>query len=471
MSHSAPPAPGRRRTARTKARRFDVTVLLAVLLPLLGLGALALVDQSAATDPVQPPTRTALTRATLVCPTAPSDDARELALTSATDDVRGTVQVGLGETQQPADIASGKVTVVPSQPDAVAIQGEDDTAPGLVAGRFGGAEPAAVSCPAPTPVTWFTGVGSGAGHTSVLELVNPDSGTAIANITVYGRSGIVDADQLRGVSVPGGTSVRLDLATLVPRRDELALQVATVRGRIGAVVEDRIDGIGSAAPTADWLADQPEPATSNLLMGLAPGAGRRTLVIANGGDDEVRADVKVVTDRSVFAPEDLPEIRVAPHSVQRISVSGVLDAAIEDGATGLLVDATGPVTATVRSYVEGDLSDAVPSDLVDSSATALLPESGGQKTVQLAGASRQGLVTVVARSASGEELDRIQAEISPDLGVTVKLPDGTVLVTVSVERTTVSGAAMMAGEDGAAVVPLTVPAANGLVPAVRPGLP
>jgi hypothetical protein len=35
----------------------------------------------------------------------------------------------------------------------------------------------------------------------------------------------------------------------------------------------------------------------------------------------------------------------------------------------------------------------------------------------------------------------------------------------------VSGAAMVAGEDGAAVVPLTVPAANGLVPAVRPGLP
>lgn len=470
MSHSAPPAPGRRRTARTKSRRLDVTVLLAVLLPLLGLGALALVDQSAATDPVEPPTRTALTRATLVCPTAPSDAAREIALTSAADDVQGTVQVGLPP-QQPADLASGRVTVVPDHPDAVAIQGEGDTAPGLVGGRFGGPEPAAVSCPAPTPVTWFTGVGSGAGHTSVLELVNPDSGTAIANITVYGRTGIIDADRLRGVSVPGGTSVRLDLATLVPRRDELALQVATVRGRIGAVVQDRIDGIGSAEPTADWLADQPEPATSNLLMGLAPGAGRRTLVIANGGDDEVRAEVKVVTGRSVFAPEGLPEIRVAPHSVQRISVSGVLDAAIEDGATGLLVDASGPVTATVRSYVEGDLSDAVPSDVVETSATALLPEGGGQKTVQLAGATRQGLVTVVARSASGEELDRTEVEISPDLGLTVKLPADTVLVTVSVERTTLTGAAMIAGPDGAAVVRLTVPAANGLVPAVRPGLP
>ncbi|GAA4371784.1 DUF5719 family protein [Nocardioides caricicola] len=470
MSHSAPPAPGRR-SARAKTRRVDVTVLLAVLLPLLGLGGLALVDQDAVTDPVAPPTRTELTRATLVCPTAPADDAREVAITSAGEDVRGTVQVGLGDAQQPADLTSGEVTLVPDQSDAVAILGEDDAAPGLVAARFGGAEPAAVSCPDPTPVTWFTGVGAGAGHTSVLELVNPDAGTAIANVTVYGRSGVVEAERLRGVSVPGGTSVRLDLGTLVPRRDELALQVATVRGRIGAVVQDRFDGIGSAEPTADWLADQPAPATSNLLMGLAPGPGRRTLVVANGGDDEIRAEVKVVSGRSVFAPEGLPEIRVAPHSVQRISVSSVLDAALKDGATGLLLDATGPVTATVRSYVRGDLSHAVPSDLVESSATALLPETGGQKSVQVGGATRQGLVTVVARSASGEELDRTQAEISPDLGVTVKLPADTVLVTVEVERTTVSGAVMMAGDGGAAVVPLTVPATNGLIPAVRPGLP
>ncbi|WP_243057961.1 DUF5719 family protein [Nocardioides sp. SR21] len=470
MSHSAPPAPGRR-SARAPKRRLEVTVLLAVLLPLLALGALALVDQGAATDPVEPPTRTELTRATLVCPTAPAEDAREVAITSATEDVDGTVQVGLGETQEPADLASGRVTFVPDQPDAVAILGEDDTAPGLVAARFGGTEPAALSCPAPMPVTWFTGVGAGAGHTSVLELINPDAGTAIANITVYGRSGIVEAERLRGISVPGGTSVRLDLATLVPRRDELALQVATVRGRIGAVVQDRFDGIGSAEPTADWLPDQPEPSTSNLLMGLAPGAGRRTLVIANGGDDEVRADVKVVTRRSVFVPEGVPELRVAPHSVQRIAISSALEAALKGGANGLLVDATGPVTATVRSYVEGDLSHAVPSDLVESSATALLPDIREEKSVQLAGATGQGVVTVVARSASGEELDRTETEISPDLGVSVKVPADTVLVTVTVARTTVSGAAMMAGEDGAAVVPLTVPASNGLVPAVRPGLP
>jgi len=471
MTQSAPPAPGRR-SARTRSRRLDITLVLAVLLPLLGVGALALVRPDPATDPVEPPTRTALTQAARVCPTA-LEGAPEVSLTSAADDVRGSVQVGLGGQQEPIEVVSGEITVMPDRPDALAVLGADETAPGLVAARFGGAEPAVATCPAPAAVTWFTGVGSGAGHTSVLELVNPDAGTAIADVVVYGGTGIVDADALRGVSVPGGTSVQLDLGSVVPRRDELAVQVTAVRGRVGALVLDRFDGVGSAELTQDWLPAQAEPAVSNLLMGLAPGSGRRTLVIANGSDDEVRADLRIVTGRSVFAPEGLPEIRVAPNSVRRIALSSVLDPAIADGATGVLVESTGAVTATLRSYVAGDLSHAVPSDVVDTPATVLLPEGadGSAKTVELAGATSQGVVTVVSRSASGEELDRTRAEISPDLGVTVTLPPGAALVTVRPDRTRVVGSVMMAGPAGAAVVPLRVPATNGLVPAVRPGLP
>jgi hypothetical protein len=166
-------------------------------------------------------------------------------------------------------------------------------------------------------------------------------------------------------------------------------------------------------------------------------------------------------------------VRIGPHSVQRIALSSVLGPAIGDGALGVLVDSTGPVTTSVRSYVGGDLSHAVPSDVVEASSTALVPKGGKQvdKTVNLSGATRQGAVTVVARSASGKELDRIRAEISPDLGVTVELPAKTVLVTVTPERTPVSGAVLVSGRDGAAVIPLTVSVTNGLVAAVRPGLP
>ena len=43
--------------------------------------------------------------------------------------------------------------------------------------------------PPPAAVRWFTGVGAGASHRSVLELTNPDAGTAVADVTVLGRAG------------------------------------------------------------------------------------------------------------------------------------------------------------------------------------------------------------------------------------------------------------------------------------------
>ena len=144
------------------------------------------------------------------------------------------------------------------------------------------------------------------GHTSVLELTNPDSGTALADVTVLGGSGVVDAPRLRGhlgarwQHASGSTSVRSSRSA-----GDLALDVQTVRGRLGATVLDRYDRVGSSALTQDWLAGQAEPSTDNLLLGLAPGKGRRTLVVANAGDDEVRAQVRIVTGDSIFAPEDV----------------------------------------------------------------------------------------------------------------------------------------------------------------------
>lgn len=474
MSHSSDRAEGRRSTRRGGGRP-DVTTVLAIALPLLAVVALLLVRPGSRTEEPHPPTRTALTQATVVCPSA-LDGARDVALTTAADGVRGRVTVGLGDRAAPTDVASGEVTTVPGADGAVAVTGEDETAPGLVAARFGGdREAAAVACPAPAPHAWFTGVGSGAGHTSVLELVNPDSGTAVADVTVYGRGGVVDAPRLRGVSVPGHSSVHLDLGAIVPRRDELAIEVVASRGRLGATVLDRFDQVGAAKLTQDWLASQADPATENLLMGLASGPGRRTLVLANSGDDEVRADVRIVTDDSVFAPKGLPEIRIAPQSVKKVSLSKVLGAAVPDGATGLQVTSTGPVTATVRSYVGGDLSHAVPAAEVEDTTTVLVPEGGKgvDTTLRLAGAQRSGVVTVVARSASGQELASTKAEVAPDRGATVKIPAGAVLITVTTARTPITGAVLVdrRAAGGAAVLPLTVPAMNGLVPGVRPGLP
>ena len=266
------------------------------------------------------------------------------------------------------------------------VTGEDDLAPGLVGGVF--ATPlAAAPCREPIPDQWFTGVGAGAHHSSVLELVNPDAGPAVIDATLVGQDGIVDAPELRGVAVPARGVVRINLATTIPRRDELALQVMTSRGRVLATVRDRYDQLGTGAAARDWLPGQSAPATSNLLLGLPSGAGQRSLVIANPESDETRASVQVVTKDTVFTPKGVKDIIVAPEAVTRVSLSELLPKDALDDAVGLLVTSPAPVTATVRSFVDGDLSHAVPGEPVTSSAVVT---PIGKKKLVLSGADGRG---------------------------------------------------------------------------------
>jgi hypothetical protein len=473
MSQPQPTRAGRRTAGRSGG--LNLTTVLAVALPLLTVAVLLAVRTTQPPTTTHPPTRTTLTTATLVCPAA-LPEAPEVSLTTVADDVDGSVRVGLGDDAKDADLVSGRVTSTDDSA-AVAVTGEDEMAPGLVAGRGGGDEQAAASCLPPRAQQWFTGVGAGASHRSVLELTNPDAGTAVADVSVFGRDGVVDAPRLRGVSVPGGTTVRLDLAALVPRTDELALEVVAARGRIGATLLDRFDRPGRTALTQDWMPAETTPATTSLLPGLAPGKGKRTLAIANPGTDEVRAELKVVDSESVFAPDGADEIRVPPQSVVRVPVSSIVNEAVRQGALGLQVTSSGPVTATLRSIVDNDLSVATAGTAIDDEATVLVPgepEEGSraaERRVVLAGATAAGTVSVVARTADGDRIRHTTTEVVPDRGTVVKVPARALLIAVLPERTSVTGSVLTSSSSGASVLPLTVPVRNGLVPAVRPGLP
>lgn len=476
MSHTQPPSAGQRAGRRTAARRnrINLTIVLAVVLPVLSAAVLLLVRPESPPETTYPPTRTTLTAATLICPSA-LPGSPEVALTTVADDVDSQVRVGLGDDAADAELASGRVTTV-DDGDALAVAGVDEAAPGLVAGRASDDEEAVSSCLPPTAVRWFTGVGAGASHRSVLELTNPDAGTAVADVTVLGQAGVVDVPRLRGVSVPGGSSVRLDLSSVVPRTDELALEVVAARGRVGATLLDRVDKVGSAPATQDWLPGQAEPATDNVLLGLAPGSGRRTLTIANPGTDEVRAELRVIDTESVFAPDGVDEIRVPPQSVVRVPVTAVVSQAVAQGALGLSLTASGPVTTSLRSVVRGDLSVATPGTTFDEQATVVLPglpDRGGQaaqRRVVLADATTAGTVTVVARAADGSKLEETSVDIVPDRGATVRVPAATRLLDVVPARTSVTGSVITSARGGTSVLPLTVPVRNGLVPHVRPGL-
>jgi hypothetical protein len=454
-------------------RRPGADVVIAVVLPIACALALLLLSPDRGQPEGASPVETPLTTASLVCPAAlPGTGADLLGVSTLGVDpgtkVSGDVQVGLGAEAGPLRVRTGRVAAAQAGTGPVVVTGTDEPAPGLVAGRSQSAPLAAVDCAPPVADQWFTGVGAGATHDSVLELVNPNAGPAIADITVRSPTGVLDVPALRGVSVPGNASQLLDLGQVVPRQAELSLEVHTSRGRLAVHVVDSYDELGSGTRAQDWLPAQPEPATSNVLLGVAKGPGERTLVLANPGADEVRATIQVVTPTSAFAPSGVEPIRVAPDSTETVSLDDVLKQAAKDGATGLLVESTGPVTATLRQVVDGDLSLLAPAPALDSTTAVVVPT--GTKQLLLGGPDAVGVATVTAYAANGKQLATQRVELAPNSGADVELPDDASLVTLTPERTSVRAAVLLTGT-GTAVVPLRELVLTGLVPDVRPGIP
>lgn len=451
--------PGRR-AATSSSRRPGATLVLGLLVPLLTVGALTLVEPDPVPDPVRPPASTSLTRATVVCPSA-TPGAEAVSVASADPDVAGPLVLGEDDV---LELAPGEVVGTDAD-EALVVRAEDDLAPGLVAGRAGPAS--AVACVDPQPEAWFTGVGAGAEHRSVLELVNPDGGPAVADITVTGPDGPLDVPALRGVTVRGRQSTRLDLADIVPSREALGLHVQVVRGRLASSVLDTVEDLATDDLARDWLPGQAEPEVTSYLLGLGAGSGERTLAVTNPGDDEVRVEVRLVAARSEFAPAGLEELSIAPGATAAVDLSEVLAGKTARDAVGLRLDATAPVAAAVRTLVDGDLAHAVTGELLADGAAVAVPR--GPKRIVLAGVPRVGEATVSLRTSSGRALEPITVDLSVGAAARVRVPARATYVEVRLEDTTAVGVVEL-GPRGLAVVPLVPLVVGGRVADVRPAL-
>lgn len=468
------PTPGRRRAAPAP-RRSSPAALLLVVLPVAAVLLALLVDPDPATTPAAaPPETRPVSAATVVCPSAPvpGSPAAAASLTGEAGDLDLSVAGGDAE---PTALAADRATDLDTGGDWFGVTGREALAPLLLAGRF--ASPAAAAdCREPVFDTWFTGVGAGATHRSVLELANPDRGRAVVDVRVLGRDGPVDAPDLLGLAVPGRDVVRIDLATTLPRADDLALRVQVVRGRASAHLEDTYDEIGSVPASTDWLPGQDAPAAVHRLVGLPEARGsrpaRRQLVIANPGDDEGSAVVRLLTGGSTFAPDGVEEVRLPPRSVVRVDLTGVVEAALSgpaDGrALGVEVESTVPTTADLVQTVDGDLAHASSPPALAGTAGALLPIGPRTKTLVLAGASGLGAVTVTVRGEDGEPLDEQQVDVDAGRGVTLDLTAAARVVEVVPDGVTVQAAVVAGGRRGSTVVVLREPVSTRSVPDVRP---
>jgi len=455
------PTTGRRVAEQTDAPRNRRSLVVTIAVPIVAVVAMAATSGSPTPSAAPtPPTDAPLTSLQLACPEGITAGG-SLAVASTKGD--GEVLVRLGEDRSRVSVEKDRTTTVRDVASPVVVDGRDELAPGLVASRLDPDNDAATSCRTPQPDYWFTGVGAASIHTSRLELVNPDSGPAVADIDIYGRDGLLQSDDVRGVTVRGGTSTTIDLAQSAPNRFELAVHVTVTRGRLGAALVNRIS---DTATSTDWLPAQSTPTTRNVLLGLAQGGGDRELVVANPSDDQARVQLKVIGSGSTFSPVGVDEISVPPQSVVITDVSKVVGKAVAKEESGLMVTSDVPVTAGLRSLAGGDLSHAATASPA-TEAAVLLPE--GDATLVMAAPFQAGSATVTSYDAEGARLKSQRLAAKRLTSVALDLPAKTSLVVFRADGAPLPGAVRVVTDGGVVVQPLTDLVLTGLIPAVSAG--
>ena len=451
---------GRRRVADSSGRRPSPLTLLAVAIPLLTVAALGLVRPAETPPTSYDPTAAPLDRTTAVCPPR----------LPGADDVRlGSTGLGSGDLALRVGRADDTETLEAgvaqrSERQYVVVDGAADLAVGLVATRSGGGS--AVGCEPPAPERWWTGVGASAEHASTLTLVNPDKGPAVADVTVWDASGPVDVPGLLGIRVPGGRSTSFDLSEVAPNRDALAIRVSVSRGRLASSVVDVLDPVGRDRAVREWLPGQPAPAATSYVAGVGTTAADRTLTVANPGDSEVRVELRLVSEESEFVPSGVEELTLAPASVSEIDLSGVLRGRTLAGVQALRLEASGPVTASLRTQTQGDVAFSAAGPVVASEAAVALP--AGAKRLVVTGATAPGVLVLQAWDEDGSEVVRERrVELDPATAARIRVPDEAVLALVRIGRT---GAVMSleVDDDGLSVLPLSQLETTSEVADVRP---
>jgi hypothetical protein len=212
------------------------------------------------------------------------------------------------------------------------------------------------------------------------------------------------------------------------------------------------------------------------MLGLPTGPGQRTLQLANPGDDVARAEVKIITGDTTFAPSALTTITIQPGSTTSVRLTKLLARALDDGAVGVQVTADAPVVASVLTRRPADAAVTVPNTDIRSGAATLLPvvpakapaKAGGPVTATAyVSADAAGVVTVQAYDASGQALPDQRVAVQQGHTATIELPKGTAYVLMAPERTTIRASVVVEG-DGASVIPMQELLSQGLVPHIEP---
>ena len=226
----------------------------------------------------------------------------------------GQVAVGLG-----ASLNGDALVVNARGPLAAGLEVEQVTRGDRGPGRgFSG-----LRCQAPTTESWFVGGSTLVGDDTLLVMANTDDSPALVDVTVFTASGPTTGRAGEGLPIGPHQRGVIELDTIAPDRDLLAVHVKVRRGRVAAALRHtRWDGHTSRG--VEWVPQALPPSRQVVVPGLPSGPGRRTILINNPGLDDAVVSVRLTTGDGQFVPTGLDALPVPAGTTVSREITDIL---------------------------------------------------------------------------------------------------------------------------------------------------
>lgn len=335
------------------------------------------------------------------------------------------------------------------------------------ASEAGGGGLIVANCPPTVDESWFVGLGSGAKHESRIELTNLSDVIAVADISLWGADGPIEAVGAEGIVIEAQQTRSLDLRKLAAGEPELAVRVERRRGAFAVTA---FDGLRRVSGGSEVPAPTRAPRRDQALAGLPAGARNRTLLVVNPSTATSRLSVSVLGRRGTFAPRGLEAVRIPAGRVTTLE----LPASLGSDGLSLRIRSERPVAAVVR-VAEAKDDYAYVSSAHELDGPALIPIDLGGGTsrprLTLTAPGGKAMVTVKGFDASMKQIASERHELPAGTTSTVALTGLTdsdrLAYVIVAPKGNVVGSATFHKDGGIASFPLEAAPVRVLGPDVR----
>jgi hypothetical protein len=201
------------------------------------------------------------------------------------------------------------------------------------------------ACTTPDSEFWFPGASTSADRQDYVHLTNPDDTSAVVDLQLYDKNGVLTTDTGDGITVPPESSVPVLLSTLTTdKAEDLTLHVTARTGRVGASIL-----ASTAADGGDWLPPAADPADALVLPGIPADATDVRLIAYATSDNDADLKVRLLTTSGAITPAGHETVHVKSGMTTAVDLAD-----ITKGEAGSLLltptsaDGAAPVVAALR---------------------------------------------------------------------------------------------------------------------------